>query len=323
MDIRQIFDLGIKMGIESDLRGREFIEKELKRLNEKYEKFPQDEKDFFDRERLSNPFSDSRIQYNNGLKNVKRIMAGIDIDSAELMVAKYLNDKNPKKLIDLVLGHHPLGMGSSAFAEVMEMQAEILNLYGVPINIAEGLLKPRIQEVNRSATTDNTYKEVDTARILDINLMNIHTPMDNLAAEFLDNLIKKEKPEYVEDVINILMKVPEYREAAKRGMGPSVWVGSKENRVGKIALTEITGGTSGNPKIFEKMADAGIGTVIGMHMREETIKEAQKYHINVIIAGHISSDSLGMNLFLDELEKRGIEIVPCSGLTRFSRIKKK
>jgi hypothetical protein len=39
----------------------------------------------------------------------------------------------------------------------------------------------------------------------------------------------------------------------------------------------------------------------------------------VVIAGHISSDSLGVNLFLDELEKRGIEIIPCSGLIRVSR----
>jgi len=29
---------------------------------------------------------------------------------------------------------------------------------------------------------------------------------------------------------------------------------------------------------------------------------------------------LGMNIFLDELEKKGIEIVPCSGLIRVSRI---
>jgi len=33
----------------------------------------------------------------------------------------------------------------------------------------------------------------------------------------------------------------------------------------------------------------------------------------------MSSDSLGVNLFLDELEKQGIEIVPCSGFTRVSR----
>ena len=70
------------------------------------------------------------------------------------------------------------------------------------------------------------------------------------------------------------------------------------------------------------MSQAGIGTVIAMHIGEDHRKEAEKAHINVVIAGHISSDSIGMNLFLDELEKKGIEIVPCSGLIRVSRIKK-
>ena len=99
--------------------------------------------------------------------------------------------------------------------------------------------------------------------------------------------------------------------------------GSEDNRAGKIALTEITGGTSGSAKIYEKLAAAGIGTIISMHQSEEYRKEAEKYHINVVIAGHISSDSIGMNLFLDELEKKGIKILPASGLIRYSRNKKR
>ena len=87
-------------------------------------------------------------------------------------------------------------------------------------------------------------------------------------------------------------------------------------------MTEITGGTEGAVGIYEKMANAGIGTIVGMHMDEERKKEAQKYHVNVVIAGHMSSDSLGMNLFLDELEKRGIQVIPISGLIRVSRNKK-
>jgi N-dimethylarginine dimethylaminohydrolase len=71
--------------------------------------------------------------------------------------------------------------------------------------------------------------------------------------------------------------------------------------------------------MYEKMAQAGIGTIVGMHMNEEHKKEAEAANINVVIAGHISSDSLGMNLFLDELEKKGIEVVPCSGLIRVKR----
>jgi hypothetical protein len=56
-----------------------------------------------------------------------------------------------------------------------------------------------------------------------------------------------------------------------------------------------------------------------MHISEKHRKKAQKAHINVVIAGHMASDSLGMNLFLDELEKKGIEIIPCSGLIRVKR----
>jgi hypothetical protein len=52
------------------------------------------------------------------------------------------------------------------------------------------------------------------------------------------------------------------------------------------------------------MAQAGIGTVIGMHMSEEHKKEAEAANINVVIAGHISSDSIGMNLFLDEQKNK-------------------
>jgi len=67
------------------------------------------------------------------------------------------------------------------------------------------------------------------------------------------------------------------------------------------------------------MAQAGIGTIVGMHASEEHRKECEKHHMNMVIAGHISSDSIGMNLFLDKLEEKGIEIVPCSGFIRVSR----
>src|SRR4030042_5423974 len=150
--------------------------------------------------------------------------------------------------------------------------------------------------------------------------MNSHTPCDNLAAKFLKNIVENKKPERVGELINILKEIPEYKEAMKIGVGPKVFAGSPENRCGKIALSEITGGTEGSPKLYEKMAQAGVGTVVGMHVSEEHKKEAEAAHINIVIAGHISSDSLGVNLFIDELEKQGIEIVPCSGVTRISRV---
>jgi len=64
------------------------------------------------------------------------------------------------------------------------------------------------------------------------------------------------------------------------------------------------------------MAQAGIGTIIGVHMSEEHKKEAEAAHINAIVAGHMSSDSIGLNLFLNQLAKKGIKIIPCAGLIR-------
>ena len=207
----------------------------------------------------------------------------------------------------------------------MSLQCDVLNFYGVPINIAEGLMRERISEVARGVNASNHQRTVDSAKILKVNLMNSHTPCDNLAAKFLknilDNLPEEKKPETVGELINILKSIPEYKEAIKIGVGPKIFVGSAENRCGKIALSEITGGTEGSPKLYEKIAQAGIGTVVGMHISEEHKKEAESAHLNVVIAGHISSDSLGVNLLMDELEKNGIEIISCSGFTRFSRAK--
>jgi hypothetical protein len=58
-------------------------------------------------------------------------------------------------------------------------------------------------------------------------------------------------------------------------------------------------------------------------MKDTAREVANENRMNVVIAGHIASDSLGMNLFLDELEKKGVEIIPCGGLIRVNRNKKK
>ncbi len=316
MKINEIYNLAIERGVEADFRGKEGIKKFLERKREKYEKLEDKEKEEFDKEALKNPYLDSRIYHIATDIEIKKILVGIDIESAEILIAKELG------AVDLVIAHHPLGRGLAHLADVMDLQCDVLNFYGVPINIAEGLMKERIDEVARGVNKLNHQRTVDTAKLLKVNLMNSHTPCDNLAANFLKNLIEKERPERISDLMDLLKEIPEYKEALKIGAGPKIFVGDKENRCGKIALTEITGGTEGSPKIYEKMAQAGIGTIIGMHQSEEHRKEAESANINVVIAGHMSSDSLGMNIFLDELEKKGIEIIPYSGLIRISRIEK-
>ncbi len=315
MKTRDIFNLAIKMGISADFRGAEGIEKLLKRKKQKYESLPPKEKERFDLEALENPFLDSRIYHIAQDKRIKRVLVGIDIEPAEILLAKQIGG------VDLVISHHPMGKGLANLADVMDLQCDVLNYYGVPINVAEAIMKERIEQVNRLVSGKNHQRTVDAAKILGINLMNVHTPADNLAAQFLKRAIERENLERLQDLIDFLCEIPEYKEAIKIGAGPKIFVGEPERRCGKICLSEITGGTEPSPKIYEKMAQAGVGTVVSMHMAEENVKQAQISYLNVVIAGHMSSDSLGMNLFLDELEKRGIEIIPCSGLIRVSRVR--
>ncbi len=310
MKIKEIYEHAIKKGIENDFRSKEDIENMLARVNKKYQGLSDEKKKLFDKERLTNPFSDSRILYGDPEKEVKKVMIGIDIDGEELLLAKQLQD------IDLVISHHPRGIALAGIDDVMQLQIDVLHMYGVPVNIAEKLLKKRIQEVTRGLSPANHNRTVDMARILDIPFMCVHTPADNCVARFVEEKLEKDNPYSVKDVINSLLTVHEYREAEKMGAGPKIFVGGPENRVGKIVISEVTGGTEGSPEIYQKLADAGAGTIIGMHISEKHKEKAEKACINVVVAGHMSSDSIGVNLLFNEIEKKGVEVLPCGGLIR-------
>ena len=313
MKIQEIYQLAIKKGIESDLRGKEGVERFLARKKEKYDRLSEKEKQKFDQDLLKNPFADSRILHIAQDKEIEKILVGIDVDPAEILLAKEIGG------IDLIISHHPLGKALADLSDVMELQCDVLNQYGVPINIAESLTKEKISEVARGLNRLNHQRTVDAAKLIGFNLMCLHTVCDNLAARFLKEKIEKEKFDRISDLMAFLKEIPEYEEARKFGAGPKIFVGSEERRCGKIAVSEITGGTECSAKIYEKMAQAGVGTIVGMHISEEHKKEAEAANVSVVIAGHMSSDSLGVNLFLDELESRGIKIIPCSGLIRVCR----
>jgi len=315
MTTKEIFALALDLGKKSDLRGEEKVVKYLARQQKKYDDLLDKAKSEFDMEKLVNPYSDSRLLVDNNRKEIKKVLVGIDMEGSELLLAKQMGD------IDLVIAHHPEGVALADLSDVMSLQAEVLADYGVPINIAESVIKPRISEVSRGVSPLNHDRAVDTAKLLGLDFMCVHTPADNLGASFVIEILeaKKDSLDTVGDVIDLLKTIPEYQEAVRRKTGPMIFAGAADHSCGKIVVTEFTGGTSGSKDIYEKMAQYGIGTIIGMHMSEEHRKEAEKYHLNVIIAGHMASDSLGMNLFLDELEKKGVEIVPTSGLVRVKR----
>uniref|UniRef100_A0A7C4AIT7 NGG1p interacting factor NIF3 n=1 Tax=Thermodesulfovibrio aggregans TaxID=86166 RepID=A0A7C4AIT7_9BACT len=317
MILKEIYKKAIQVGIDNDPRGRETVLKELEKRKKDYESLSEKKKEFFDIESLENPYSDSRILYGTGDEDIKTILVGIDMEVGEIVLADSLR-KNGNK-VDLILAHHPEGGAYARLFAVMHMQADILGRFGVPINIAESLMEGRIKEVERKLMPVNHTRAVDAARLLNIPFMCLHTPADNMVATYLQKLFDEKKPYNLDEVIELLLEIPEYKKAEKNNAGPKIIIGSKERKAGKI-FVDMTGGTEGSKDIFQSMALSGINTIVAMHLSEEHRKEAEKNHINVIIAGHIASDTLGLNLLLDKItEGEDIQILECSGFTRFSR----
>ncbi len=316
MRIKDLYEKAYKRGIELDPRGADEVAIELERANKDFSELKEKDKEFFDRESLVNPYSDTRVLYGDPERELKRVMMGIDMEVGEVLLADRLGERG--KPIDLIIAHHPEGKPMAALYDVMGMQSGILYKYGVPVNVAEDIMDERIKEVQRRLMPVNHNRAVDAARLLDIPFMCMHTPTDNAVTTYLQNIFDEKKPTYVSDVIDILKEIPEYAGASAETLGPKVLTGSPRRKVGKI-FVDMTGGTGGSKKAFEKLSQAGVSTIVGMHIGEDHRKEAEKNHINMVIAGHISSDNLGVNLMLDHVLDPDVEVVAASGFRRVVR----
>jgi putative NIF3 family GTP cyclohydrolase 1 type 2 len=316
MKLGEIYRLAIEKGMSKDPRSKEAVEKILAKENKQFGEMKDEEKKEYDRDKLFNPYGDTRVLFGDPDQEVSRVLSGIDMETGEVLLADRVSGRGNK--IDLIIAHHPEGKAMAALYQVMRLQEDVLAKFGVPINVAEGIMASRISEVKWGLMPLNHNRAVDAARLLGIPIMCVHTPADNLVNDFVQSMMDEKKPETLDDVVKLLKEVPEYAEAVNYNAGPTIVLGGKERRAGRV-MVDMTGGTSGSEDAYAKLAVAGVGTLIVMHIGEKHRKEAEKNNINVIIAGHMASDSLGLNLFLDEIARRGIEIIPCAGLMRHER----
>jgi len=320
MKLEKLYRTAIKIGIQNDLRGKEEIKKILKEEKEKHKKLKDDEVEYYDKDKLFNPFSDTRILNGDLNKDIKKVIVGIDMQVGEILLT-YLLNKDLDQKIDLIISHHPEGYALAQLYDVMKLQADLLANYGITISVAEQLMQERISEIERRLMPVNHNRAVDVAKVLGIPMMCIHTPADNCVTNYLKKTFEKEKPYKLKDLINLLKEVPEYKKLAKLQVPPKIVSGSENNKCGKIVV-EMTGGTEGSKEIFDKYVQSGVSTLVGMHLSEDHLKNAKKANLNVVVAGHISSDVFGLNLLFDQVEKEEkLEFVGVSGFERIRRNK--
>lgn len=264
-------------------------------------------------------FEDTAILYGGPKTKVKKVLVGIDIEVGELLLADKIRSAQG---LDLVISHHPEGYAYAQLYKVMSLQVDILRRIGVAKEIAQELLEERQREVQRRILPQNHSRAVDAAKLLDLPFMCVHTPADNHVFSYLTKLINKEKPKTAQDIIDILIEIPEYKTAVKEKVGPRIIMGAPGRASGKV-LIEMTGGTEGSDQVYGNLYKTGVRTLVCMHLSEEHFKKVKDANLNVIIAGHISSDTLGLNLLLDNVQKQAnqkLTVLNCSGFRRVNRI---
>ncbi|MFH1790488.1 MAG: NGG1p interacting factor NIF3 [Candidatus Omnitrophota bacterium] len=317
MKLRELYRDIVKYGLKKDPRTKREIDEDIKRVRKEYNGLKGIEKKLFDRERLEHPYSDTRILYGDHDADIRSILVGIDMEAPELLLADRLKETGTP--VDLVMAHHPEGRALSNLSEVMHIHKGMLSKQGIKPEIAAEIMNERIDEVARSISAVNHARSVDAARLLDIPYMCVHTAADNHVAMYLQEKFDGRKPAKVRDVLGILKSIPEYRAGIGMSSGPKLIAGKPGNKAGKVVV-DMTGGTEGSKRVFARLSQAGVGTLVLMHLSEGHFKNAKIEHINLVIAGHISSDTLGLNLLFDNIEKKEkLNIIGCSGFKRIRR----
>lgn len=245
-------------------------------------------------------------------ENIQRVLAGIDMGTPELLLAKQLG-------YDCVARHHNLVPRLGRLGElVAEDHTEKMIRNGVPVNVAQKLMERSKRDVAILFHDKNFAAAGQCAKLLNMPFLGLHTPADLLGERAVEDKLRevyttKTRPT-VGDLMEAIMTIREYAQAPE-GQRPQIWVGSEQSYAGKVNVA-FAGGLGEELDECKALIDAGVGTFVCMAMDAPLIKALQEDNrCNVIACGHMASDSIGMNMILDAWERiGGIETTRIGGI---------
>jgi len=254
-----------------------------------------------------------KIPYDSGIivegQDIKKVLIGIDMETPEILLAKQLG-------YDCVVSHHPKADSCVVdFSKVMQVQIKRMVKAGVPINKAQKVLKKKQASVELAQHASNYDRVSSAARLLDMPYLNIHIPADFITEKIVQKRLNKAfktKPKTkLKDIINELNSWEYYQDKVAQ---PVIRVGSPNDYAGKIEVL-MAGGTNGGVEVYKSYFEAGVGTIIAMHIPEDVQKAVIEQNIgNVIIAPHMPSDSIGLLEIVKKWREEGVEVTCMSGI---------
>lgn len=240
-------------------------------------------------------------------ENIRRVLFGIDITPAELMLAGQMR-------FDAVIAHHPMGAQVEAW-KVYLRHVDQLVAAGVPEQEAREAVSQRIESLALAAHSANYDHLPSVARLMGMPYMNIHLPADEVGRrrmqEEVDQLLATNPQARVAEVVEALYQLGEFRRAATR---IQVRVGSSDAPAGRTVVSHGAY-SNGGYGVAAAYFRHGVGTVACIHIGGEDVARLRKEtRGNLIAAGHVAGDSVGINVLIAELERRGLEVTRIAGV---------
>lgn len=250
--------------------------------------------------RLSNMNSipaDSTIHIDGN--NIRRVLLTIDADPAIIMLAK-------EQGYDAVIVHHPIGISLLNFHKVFDRHIDYMLSYGIDEELATNAVNALKEKVTLRTHTSIYNHTVAVAEMLDMPLLNIHLPCDELMRLRIVEVLKGNDIEKISDIIKSVKKIPEFKNASTE---PLVVYGDPDNIINRYAVV-IAAGTNGGAEIAKLYFVADTNTVVYLHISNEELAKLKSSTVegNLVILGHLAGDSLGLNIFADKLEEEGLEV---------------
>ncbi|HEX9899991.1 MAG TPA: hypothetical protein VGC81_12250 [Candidatus Methylomirabilis sp.] len=240
---------------------------------------------------------------------IQRILATIDCGVDDLLLARVLR-------CDAVISHHPEWTASLHGWTLIARQIDQMVECGVPVAKAEAAIQRRMHSVELNTHPRNYGRVLQAAKLLNLAFLNVHLPCDIISRRIISEQMARfqdaESRATVADVIAVLQEIPEQTVAATE---PKIRLGGPDRLAGRVAVA-MAGFTNGGVDVLRAYFEAGVGTVLMMHFPEADLKEAREQRLagNLVITGHMASDSIGINVYLDELERRGLDVIRAGGL---------
>jgi len=240
---------------------------------------------------------------------IRKILIGIDLKQAELKMAKDLG-------YDCAIAHHP-SAGSSIlrYHEVLLRHVDQMVRAGVPADVAVETMRETVESRRVLASMQNYDHAPSVARLLDMPYLNIHTPLDEIGRRRMAEVVGSLGPERtVADAIAALRGAfGEFRNAETEIEVP---VGKADSRLGRAVFSHGAGTNGGHP-VAKAYFDHGIDTVFYIHCRPEEAKRLREEYGDaktLVVTGHIASDSIGINPYVNRLRAEGLDVTTFSGI---------